>query len=107
MTIDHPDTLGANPITDLPFVKQLRDRAERLVSTPTTTMTRARGRFPEPTIDDTIEGRSAALIEALHGALREALPLVEKWCHYQGNDPQFREETLAPIRAALALAERE
>lgn len=48
--------------------------------------------------------RLIAAAPDLYEALKGALPLVAKWCHTQGDNKQFHEETLAPIRAALAKA---
>jgi hypothetical protein len=39
--------------------------------------------------------------DALERALRDARPLVEKWCHYQGDHPALFEQYLGPIDAAL------
>lgn len=42
--------------------------------------------------------------ERLRAALTYARPLVEKWCHYQGNNQAFFRETLAPIDEALGIS---
>jgi hypothetical protein len=39
--------------------------------------------------------------DALERALRDARPLVEKWCHYQGDHPKLFQQYLGPIDAAL------
>lgn len=39
--------------------------------------------------------------DALHRALKDARPLVAKWCAYQGNSPELHAKYLAPIDAAL------
>ena len=44
------------------------------------------------------EARCARLEEAL----RNARPLVEKWCHYQGHMPTVFDQYLGPIDAALS-----
>lgn len=64
-------------------------------------------RLPAGAYDARPVAANAALIAAapdLYEALKGALPLVAKWCHTQGDNTQFHEETLAPIRAALAKA---
>lgn len=43
----------------------------------------------------------------LYAAVVYAVPLVEKWCHTQGDNAEFHAETLAPLRAALAKARGE
>lgn len=52
-----------------------------------------------------IEGDWAALDEGklmgLYDALAYARPIVERWCHTQGDNADFFAETLAPIDAAL------
>jgi hypothetical protein len=45
--------------------------------------------------------------DGLVEALEYARPLVDKWCHYQANNEEFREEILAPIDAALSRAKGE
>ena len=47
----------------------------------------------------------AATADELLAALEYALPLVERWCHTQGSAQAFHEETVAPIKAAIAKAE--
>jgi hypothetical protein len=39
--------------------------------------------------------------EELRKALEYARPIVERWCHTQGNIKEFFEETLAPIDTVL------
>ena len=46
----------------------------------------------------------AATADELLAALEYALPLVERWCHTQGDAQAFHEETVAPINAAIAKA---
>jgi hypothetical protein len=43
--------------------------------------------------------------DALERELRKARPLVEKWCHYQGDHPALFKQYLGPIDAALAKQE--
>ena len=47
----------------------------------------------------------AAAADQMLAALEYALPLVERWCHTQGDARTFHEETVAPIKAAIAKAE--
>lgn len=42
------------------------------------------------------------LLEGAIGALRYARPIIERWCHTQGNNFEFFERTLAPIDKVLA-----
>ena len=59
--------------------------------------------------DDTRYVRGDRYAAAI-AALRHALPLVEKWCYSQGDMDSFHarpflDETLAPIRCAIADSE--
>lgn len=61
-------------------------------------------RYPiEPRWSKALNALDCLLSEnaSLKEALERAIPLVEKWCHYQGNNQDFFNETLAPLRAAL------
>ncbi len=48
-----------------------------------------------------------AAIDRRDAALRFARPLVEKWCHYQGNTKELFDEYLGPIDAVLSPSEEE
>ena len=50
-------------------------------------------------IDDALLAESHTI--ELRKALEYARPIVERWCHTQGNIKEFFEETLAPIDTAL------
>lgn len=50
---------------------------------------------------------AADLLRRQSAALEYARPLVEKWCHYQGDNAQFFADTLAPIDAALGRSQTE
>lgn len=63
------------------------------------------GRHKPETI--TANGYLLAAAPELYAAVMHALPLVERWCHTQGDNAEFHAETLAPLRAALAKARGE
>lgn len=52
-------------------------------------------------MSDRIEELEAKLAKAVE-ALEFARPLVEKWCHYQGDHPALFSEYLSPIDTTLA-----
>lgn len=45
-----------------------------------------------------------AAVNELEAALEFARPLVEKWCHYQGDTQALFDQYLGPVDAALAKA---
>lgn len=53
-----------------------------------------------------IEAREALIAELVE-RLETVRPLVEKWCHYQGDNAKFITETLAPIDSLIAKAKEE
>ena len=52
-------------------------------------------------LHDELEAMSWRLMVCL-ATLEYARPLVWKWCHYQGDDPQFFLDTIRPIDAVLS-----
>lgn len=46
------------------------------------------------------------LMAECKAALEYALPLLQKWCHYQGNDPKMHAEKLKPVTEMLAKLEQ-
>ena len=53
---------------------------------------------------------NASLLKALDeakAALEYARPIVERWCHTQGNNKQFFADTLKPIDSALSTIQKD
>lgn len=55
---------------------------------------------PDTVFQDGVE-KCCALLNALNDALHDARPMVQHWCHTQGDNAEWHAETLAPINAAL------